>query len=466
MSSPRPAIPTTLDGDTVSDTESWLRAAFHAYYADPSTEIRAPTHVLDREFAVIPFDADRMLRHYAARSLRDAADRVADPPRPADDTAADTAAQGASADAAAAATPSAGAGDGDLSGALAAITPEHAYYSAARWRIPSADSMPEKHWRGCDLVFDIDADPSHMPRLSDDATHRDALREAKAETQRLLRILADDYGYDRDDVQVVFSGGRGYHVHVQSADAAQLPDAARNAIADHVAAEPITSSDVFTSETVRATGAGRDTDAEMTVLDTETAWQRRIADRVTEYLRDVQRAAQRGDDDDERAAQHRLETLDGVGEERAAAALDALRSADADRIADGRVDVHQSVVRVARAVAKQSITALGVDIDREVTTDTHRLMRLPGSLHGGTALRVTRIPSGDLDAFDPFTDAVPRAFRRAGERVRVRVTDRGAGALPVGGEYTRAEIAAGECEVPVYAAAYLAARGRAEIVPE
>jgi DNA primase small subunit len=42
-----------------------------------------------------------------------------------------------------------------------------------------------------------------------------------------------------------------------------------------------------------------------------------------------------------------------------------------------------------------------------VTTDIHRLIRLPNSLHGGSGLRVVPIDLDGLDAFEPLRDALP-----------------------------------------------------------
>ena len=44
--------------------------------------------------------------------------------------------------------------------------------------------------------------------------------------------------------------------------------------------------------------------------------------------------------------------------------------------------------------------------DEPVTGDVHRLIRLPGSLHGGSGLRVTVLNSKTLETFDPMKDAV------------------------------------------------------------
>src|SRR5208282_2045026 len=46
------------------------------------------------------------------------------------------------------------------------------------------------------------------------------------------------------------------------------------------------------------------------------------------------------------------------------------------------------------------------ETDAPVTTDIHRLIRLPGSLHGGTGFRVVPLTRDAIDTFDPFADAL------------------------------------------------------------
>jgi hypothetical protein len=57
-------------------------------------------------------------------------------------------------------------------------------------------------------------------------------------------------------------------------------------------------------------------------------------------------------------------------------------------------------------VLKQAEIVVQGETDAPVTTDVHRLIRLPGSLHGGTGLRVVPLTLGQLEPFDPFRDAV------------------------------------------------------------
>ncbi len=101
--------------------------------------------------------------------------------------------------------------------------PAHVYYSTAYYSDPSAE-MDKKGWLGADLIFDIDAD--HLPKPS--------LKAAKFEVMKLVRILEDDFGVGKGDMEVVFSGRRGYHVHVYDERFRELGSAERREIVDYL----------------------------------------------------------------------------------------------------------------------------------------------------------------------------------------------------------------------------------------
>ncbi len=47
-----------------------------------------------------------------------------------------------------------------------------------------------------------------------------------------------------------------------------------------------------------------------------------------------------------------------------------------------------------------------VKVDTVVTTDTHRLIRLPETLHGKTGFRAVKMDIDRLEDFDPFIEAL------------------------------------------------------------
>lgn len=95
---------------------------------------------------------------------------------------------------------------------IVANVPAHLYYSSAYYGNPNAQTMPDKRWMGADLVFDLDAD--HV-RGAEGLSYPEMLIKVKKEVVRLLdEFILGDFGFDSEHVKIVFSGGRGYHVHV------------------------------------------------------------------------------------------------------------------------------------------------------------------------------------------------------------------------------------------------------------
>jgi len=387
-------------------TRAYLGARFGDYYAESSVE--APPAADRREWGYIPFSggSTTMVRHRSLMEL------------------------------------------GDLSNFLARQAPRHVYYSAARYDEPGANAMGAKGWRGADLVFDLDAD--HLPGVDperDDlksmlATCKDALR-------RLLDLLENDFGFHDHDV--VFSGGRGYHVHVRDERVLALDSGERREVVDYLLGTDVDFEAVVRTEAV-AGDVGRETPADKRTLPTDGGWGARVHAALVDYVDDLLAT-------DEAAALDELRGYDGIGAGRAEAILRAART-NYDAIAAGNVDVHPAFVSLARAVAVETVAGEHAPIDEPVTTDVNRLIRLPGSVHGGSGLRVTPIARRELDAFDPFEHAVPEPFR--GDDIAVEVTDPGATPFPAPSDDGRFTVQGGDQFVPEHVGVFLMAQGRAE----
>jgi DNA primase small subunit len=331
---------------------------------------------------------------------------------------------------------------GELGDFLQREAPRHVYFSAARYDDPGAGSMDEKGWQGADLVFDLDAD--HLPGTDPEAaSYAEMLAACKDALRRLLDLLETDFGFE--DVTVVFSGGRGYHVHVRDEGVADLDSAARREIVDYVRAV-----DLDVEGLIRTRAVGGATRRE---LRTRGGWGRRTHERLRAFVADLESV-------DEATAKERLMAFEGIGEGRARTLLGTLVD-DPSAVADGNVEVGGPGARtLVEALAREAVAEETAPIDEPVTTDTRRLIRLPGSLHGGSGLVVRRIDRDDLDAFDPLVDAVPERFTR--RSVRVEVTDPGPVELN-GDSFT---LDAGEHSVPECVGVFLMARDRARKVKE
>ena len=389
-------------------TREYLRGRFGDHYrrVARSEGVAAPPAAGEREWGYIPFSpgGTTMVRHQSLLDLT---------------------------------------GGADLGEFLARERPRHAYFSAGRYDHPGEDSMARKGWRGSDLVFDIDAD--HLPGVDPETESYGAMLAAgKAALFDLLDFVEGDFGFE--DVIVVFSGGRGYHAHVRDPGVQGLGREERREVVDYVRGLGVTFDGLVRREQVE--GLGRKTPADKRTLPTGGGWAARVHRHLLELVDELLAA-------EEEAALARLREFDGIGEGKARAALRAAQE-NREAIEQGNVDVHPAFYSVAKQLLERVRETDGAPIDEPVTTDVNRLIRLPGSLHGGTGLRVCRIDRDDLEGFDPLSDAVADTF--AGNRIMIDVTE--PFSVSLRGE--KFNLDGGVQSVPEHLGVFAMARGDAE----
>ena len=326
-----------------SATLEFLRQRFSDYYRKEM--ITPPSSLSQREWGFVMFDASgetRMRRHIAFGSPQEIGEYVR------------------------------------------SITPAHIYYSSAYYETPGAPTMDAKHWAGADLIFDLDAD--HIVRGAYDVM----LSRVREETVKLLAMLTGELGFSEKLIEVVFSGGRGYHIHVKDLAVRGWGSAERRELIDYVCGIGIDPGHVLAVRSPSPRG-----------------WRRRYIAAMSEYLSWLQ-----GLPVEEAMAE--LERLEGVGEASAerflAAAPDMLRKINEgipinqnDRVIWPVIQALTSAPDGAFITRLKQKAALA---DEPVTTDVKRLIRLPTSLHGGSGFRVTPLSPGELADFDPLVDAV------------------------------------------------------------
>ncbi|RDI72755.1 DNA primase small subunit PriS [Halopelagius longus] len=331
---------------------------------------------------------------------------------------------------------------GDLGDFLRRTAPRHVYFSSARFDDPGAGTMEEKGWLGADLVFDLDAD--HLPGVDPEETsYAEMLAACKESLLRLLEFIEDDFAFE--ETQVVFSGGRGYHVHVRDESVRNLDSEARREIVDYVRAIDLDVDGLVETESVRGTTRR--------VLRRRGGWGGRVHDRLLELASTLREM-------EEEAALERLQELQGIGEGRAKTIYGQLRH-NFEAIREGNVEAGGPGTRIlVEALAAEAMEEETAPIDEPVTTDTKRLIRLPGSLHGGSGLRVRSLDRDEVASFDPLSDAIPDRFR--GREIQVDVTDPG----PVEFDGDTFTLSGGRQSVEECLGVFLMARGRAEKVRE
>jgi DNA primase small subunit len=404
---------------------AWARRQFARYYGD--AEIEPPFRFARREFAAFPFAAETMMRRHDA--FRTAEEFRAWLPRE---------------------------------------VPRHVYYSTAYYRKPAEPTMAAKEWLGADLIFDLDSD--HL-RGAETLRYAEQLALVKTKLRELVDdFLFGDFGIDPRDAALVFSGGRGYHVHVRNDAFLSLTSPERRELVDYLVGSGFDPDRAITERS--AEGPSSWTPSEGDPGEAPGAGRRRGKMR---QLAPPDAPGWRGRMT--RAVLDLLAHWETIGSKEAAQEIAALgippprsrRLAKmfVDEGGSRRIRTSLSLDVFERdlpkefwdAVLARAAIRVEGETDAPVTTDIHRLIRLPRSLHGGTGFRVLPLTRTTLDEFDPFRDApVPS---KGEERQRVTFTAPVDYPFPEG---VRGEPGATE-ELLTPTALFLLLRGEAELPP-
>lgn len=343
---------------------------FKRWYAINSLNIKAPISIKQREFAFLTFHGRGMHRHIALPDQE------------------------------------------DLQRYLRQNAPAHSYHSTSYYQVPTAE-MSRKGWLGADLVFDIDADhfdlpcqkvhdrwwcrncdkhgTGHPPELckcgkaqfqTETWLCEHCLQAAKHETHKLLDILIQDFGAKIEDLITNFSGNRGYHVHVHSDEMKSLNQHARREIVDYIMA---------TGLEIEYQGfSQRNRGAKSTLA--QDGWRGRTGRALFDYLTDANekeiKKLKLGRNATSNIINKRNQILTVLMEKHPSNLTPLIDPKSLQKIIDVAVKLQAS------------------EIDTVVTTDIHRLIRLPNTLHGKTGWQVQTIPYGGLPDYNPMNEAI------------------------------------------------------------
>jgi DNA primase small subunit len=345
---------------------------------------------------------------------------------------------------------------------IRAVVPAHVFHSAAYYQRPDAPTMKEKLWSGADLIFDLDADHLHNAPKN----YKGMLELVKKETQKLLNFLLSDFGFSESNISVVFSGGRGYHIHVRDPVVFELGSDERREIIDYLTGRGLDIKRFISEE-----GIGGDFGVEKAnrlKIPSEDAagWGGRINRSLLSfvtYLREL----------DETEAVELLSSRKRIGAAKAAKFYRNLKRDDVlAQIKKGNLSSFRGGAELWKMLIQDYLDDEGVsaglslddergETDEPVTADVKRLIRFPMSLHGGSGFRVTPLTIEDLKSFEPLRDAVVFCDQSVfGDRL-VSVEVKRSYDVELGSESYHLQ--EGESEVPLCVAVFLMARGFAEL---
>lgn len=353
----------------------------------------------------------------------------------------------------------------ELQDFILANSPADVYYSSAYYEHPT-EPMEKKQWLGADLVFDIDSDHLNMPckrehdfwvcvtcsnsgrgskpsvcpscggtKFKMEAWLCDRCLDAvKNETQKLLDFLNSDFGFPPEDTMTCFSGQRGYHVHIEENEIKSLDQDGRKEIVDYITGTGLKLElHGFKASRSLRRGPGLD----------DYGWDGRVARGVYDILSSSSRED--------------FQKVYGVTK-RDAKKLDFNRNHILESW--GRTSpwqISKVPLKSWKILASRGVVKQASFIDSVVTTDIHRLIRLPFTLHGKTGLKSMEVSARKLERFDPLKEAI--AFKEG--TLRIYVNDSPAfriGDQPYGPYHQE------KTEIPTAAAIYLLCKRAARLI--
>ena len=244
--------------------------------------------------------------------------------------------------------------------------------STAYYRFPDKQPMLQKEFIAADLVFDLDA-----PRSKENHDHRELLCEGclldvHQQALRILEFLTDDFGLHGS---LVFSGQKGFHIHVRSEAVWDLSKDARRQMAEYVAAEGLDAESFFQKSAEYSDSSERNVGFLQGPSERSGGW----AGKIYGVMRD----AISGND---------VAALKAFGVSKKHREDIAARPAEMlEQLRQGRWSAFCSKPDVDALLSAVKV----VQTDKAVTFDLHRLLRIPESLHGGTGFVAKTLPKPD-----------------------------------------------------------------------
>lgn len=399
--------------------EMFLKRAFLEFYSRSPPP--PPYRFTLREYAYFPFDSNMLIRHLSVRNLD------------------------------------------EYKALYTRRVPRHIYYSSAFYRRPDQQPMEEKikGWLGAELIFDLDSD--HIAG-AENLPYPEQLKVVKRFFIRLIdEFIVPDFGVDEKYLKINFSGGRGYHLHVTDPQVFSLDSHQRREIVDYITGKGIDPETLLRVEKRRVGRRGYERDVDVYYLPPEESWGwsgklRRAAEALmkefgeaeeVDAIEEIYKLARgAGIGWGRRRAQRLYEMLfktPGASERRGKMLGEGVLDALPDQYRKGFLHV----------LKEYSAVHLGGETDEPVTTDTKRIIRVPGSLHGKSTLQAKPLTLEELDHFDPLSDAVvlpetPEVVVRSVRRGTIVLKD-----VKVGFEEGE------EVPLPLYAAAFAVGIGMA-----
>ena len=298
----------------------------------------------------------------------------------------------------------------DLHRFMMGQVPSHSYYSTSYYRKPDAPTMDEKGWMGAELIFDLDAD--HLEG-AENMTYSEMLLEIRKQMIHLVdTFLMDNLGFQEEDIHITFSGGRGYHAHVRTPDIMNLGSPERRELVDFITGSGLNIDWVFpynrvaTSQIATGNGVRTNIAKDRLIPPADSGgWKLMMRNALMDVVTDMC-------DGDLKQFKKDYPSIKGSQSTTLLKAQEELRKTRGVLFEKNTMAIlSQSTQNILVKIMKDDMAPrLSGEVDEPVTADIKRLIRLPGSVHGKSGLRVTPITRAELTDFDPLQMAVPDVY--------------------------------------------------------
>ncbi|MBI5223215.1 DNA primase catalytic subunit PriS [Candidatus Micrarchaeota archaeon] len=251
-------------------------------------------------------------------------------------------------------------------------TPLFVSHSASYYEFPSGTPMVRKGFLGADLVFDLDIHAEGKYGAYE------KLEAVKSDAVRLLKdFIMGDFGVKKENLIVVFSGNRGYHIHIRDERFRSLMGEERRELVDYVMGNGLNYREFFSLS---------DTKPQRLLGPTpsEGGYRGRFAKETIRAVREKPSTISKTLKED------KLEFF-----------IKGIEEGNWSRTSIA----YEDVIKRLGAIA-QTLPVSSVDTDAGVTQDLSKLIRVPNSIHGETGFIARVIDIANLENFDPFNDAL------------------------------------------------------------
>ncbi len=310
-------------------------------------------------------------------------------------------------------------------------------YSNSYYKYPANTPMNTKEWIKADIIYEFDADELGLsvPQINGVQWFaKEHLDEAKKQVFRLIDFLENDFAFSSEGVLINFSGKAGFHVHLRSSEIQSLNKRARIELVDYL-----------TAQNMDYVNLGFDLDARPISCPTNMGlWPNRIREKIKLFFeKDPKEIAK----------------ITSLSIKRSSL-LVAEKEKVFDAMKNGTLLSFDAKKSKAfwQSVLDYVVLQEKVPIDRQTSTDLHKIIRVPATLHGDTGLIAKEVPFEKLKEFDSFKDTIVFS---SNDFVKLSISS--APKFSLGGESFGPFENVIE-ELPLFAAIFLIGKGAAKII--